>query len=88
VHARNTTQAEIAVASSGGQTHPTIALWPVSLRDGLRRALVNEDMRRITAFLARYTIAQAEWPITPRDPFFNVNTAGDLAEAERLARSR
>jgi molybdenum cofactor guanylyltransferase len=25
------------------------------------------------------------WPITPVDPFFNANTAEDLAEAERLA---
>jgi molybdopterin-guanine dinucleotide biosynthesis protein A len=24
------------------------------------------------------------WPIMPLDPFFNANTADDLAEAERL----
>jgi molybdenum cofactor guanylyltransferase len=35
---------------------------------------------------ARHGIAIAEWPTTPLDPFFNVNTPEDAAAAERLAR--
>ena len=31
-------------------------------------------------------MALASWPVEPVDPFFNVNTADDLAEAERLVR--
>ena len=31
---------DIAVAASGGRTHPVIALWPVALRRDLRAALV------------------------------------------------
>jgi molybdopterin-guanine dinucleotide biosynthesis protein A len=27
----------------------------------------------------------AEWPTTPIDPFFNVNTPADAAEATRIA---
>src|SRR5258707_383576 len=34
---------------------------------------------------ARYGVAIADWPAKPVDPFFNVNTPEDAAEAERLA---
>ncbi|GLH79809.1 molybdenum cofactor guanylyltransferase [Bradyrhizobium sp. SSBR45G] len=79
-------QAELALAASGGQTHPVIGLWPVRLRDDLRRALVADDIRKVTRFTARYKVATVTWPVIPRDPFFNANTADDLAEAERLAK--
>ncbi len=79
--------AELAVAASDGQSHPVIGLWKVSLRDQLRHALVVEDIRKIDRFTARYRLATVTWPTTPLDPFFNANTAEDLAEAERLAAS-
>lgn len=83
--ARAAEEAELAVAASGGQTHPVIGLWPVGLREDLRHALVAEDIRKVTRFTARYKVATVSWPSVPLDPFFNANTALDLAEAERLA---
>jgi molybdenum cofactor guanylyltransferase len=83
--ARTTEGAELGVAASGGQSHPVIGLWKVALREELRHALTVEDIRRIDRFTARYPLATVSWPITPVDPFFNANTAEDLAEAERLA---
>jgi molybdopterin-guanine dinucleotide biosynthesis protein A len=77
--------AELAVAASGGQSHPVIGLWRVSLREELRHALVVEDIRRIDRWTARYRLATVSWPTTPLDPFFNANTVEDIAEAERLA---
>jgi molybdopterin-guanine dinucleotide biosynthesis protein A len=77
--------AELAVAASDGQAHPVIGLWRVDLRDELRHALVIEDVRKIDRWTARYRLATVTWPTTPLDPFFNANTAEDLAEAERLA---
>jgi molybdenum cofactor guanylyltransferase len=77
--------APLACTRSGGQTHPVVGLWAVSLREDLRRALVEEDMRKIDLWTARYGIAAAEWPATPIDPFFNVNTPEDAARAEALA---
>jgi molybdopterin-guanine dinucleotide biosynthesis protein A len=56
------------------------------LRADLRRALVDEDLRKIEVWTARHGIAVADWPDQPVDPFFNVNTPDDAAEAERLAR--
>ncbi len=74
----------LACAASGGWTHPVIGLWPVSLRDDLRRALTVEDERKIDRWTARHGCASAEWPVEPVDPFFNANRPEDLDEAERL----
>lgn len=83
--ARAEQNAQLAVASSGGQTHPVIGLWHVGLREDLRHALVAEDMRKIDRWTARYTLATVDWPTEPLDPFFNANTVEDIADAERLA---
>ena len=83
--ARSAEGADLAVAASGHQTHPVIGLWKVALRDELRHALVQEDMRKIDRWTARYRLATVSWPTEPVDPFFNANTVEDLAEAERLA---
>jgi molybdopterin-guanine dinucleotide biosynthesis protein A len=83
--ARKARDAELAVAASGGQSHPVIGLWSVGLRHALREALVNEGIRKIDRWTARYKLATVSWPAAPLDPFFNANTADDIAEAERLA---
>lgn len=83
--ARIAESADLCVARSGGQTHPVIGLWRVSLRDDLRRALVDEDMRKIDRWTARYRLATVDWDIGAFDPFFNANAPEDLEEAERLA---
>lgn len=83
--ARAEQDAQLAVASSGGQTHPVIGLWHVGLREDLRHALVVEEMRKIDRWTARYKLATVDWPIEPLDPFFNANTVEDIADAERLA---
>lgn len=83
--AREAAGTPLACAESGGQAHPTNALWRVALREDLRHALVVEDMRKIDRWTARHGIAHAAWPTDPVDPFFNANTPDDIAEAERLA---
>jgi molybdopterin-guanine dinucleotide biosynthesis protein A len=83
--ARAEQNAQLAVASSGGQSHPVIGLWSVALRAELRHALVVEDVRKIDRWTARYRLATVQWPTEPVDPFFNANTTDDLAEADRLA---
>jgi molybdenum cofactor guanylyltransferase len=77
--------ARVSVAHSGGFAQPTVALWDVSLRHDLRRALVEEDLRKIDRFTARYPCTRVDWPITPYDPFFNANALGDLHLAEDIA---
>ena len=84
--ARTRAGATIAVAASNGRTHHAVALWPVALREDLRRALVAEDERRVSAFIGRYANVVVDWPIEPYDPFFNVNRPEDLARADAIAK--
>jgi molybdenum cofactor guanylyltransferase len=79
-----TGDADMASAMSAGRTHPVFGLWPVAERGALRRALIDEEIRKVDRWTARYTVAQVDFPCDPLDPFFNVNTPDDLATAERL----
>ena len=75
----------LACARSGEWRHPVVGLWPVALRADLRKALVEEDLRKIEVWTARHGIAIADWPLEPIDPFFNVNTPEDAKRAEQVA---
>ena len=83
--ARVAAGAPLACAHSGDWRHPVIGLWPVALRDDLRRALVAEGLRKIEIWTARHGVAIADWPAEPVDPFFNVNTPEDAAQAKTMA---
>lgn len=84
-YARAAQGTQLAVAASGGRSHPVIGLWSVALRGELRHALVAENIRKIDRWTARYKCATVEWPVEKLDPFFNANTIEDIAEAERQA---
>jgi molybdopterin-guanine dinucleotide biosynthesis protein A len=83
--AREAAGVPLACARSGDWRHPVVGLWPVALREDLRKALVEEDMHKIEIWTSRHGIAVGDWPASPIDPFFNVNTPADAAEAERIA---
>lgn len=77
-------KAELACASTHGRSHPVIGLWPVGLAEDLKRAMINDEIRKIDRFTARYRLAEVDFPADPLDPFFNTNRPEDLEEAERL----
>jgi molybdopterin-guanine dinucleotide biosynthesis protein A len=83
--ARTSADVPLACAKSGEWRHPVVGLWPVDLRADLRRAVVTEGLRKIEVWTARHGVALAEWPAEPVDPFFNVNTPDDAAQAQRFA---
>lgn len=77
----------IAVAGSSGNVHPVVALWPVELADDLATWLADPENRRVRAFIARHPNLSVAFPPFPLgdetiDPFFNVNTPEELAQAE------
>lgn len=78
--------AEMACATSGGRAHPVVGLWPVRLADALRQAMVEEELRKVDLWTARYRIVHVEFATDPVDPFFNTNRPDDLAVAEALLR--
>ena len=74
---------DAAIAASGGQAHYLTGLWSRHLLEDLEQAL--DQRPRLQDWAKRCGAAIVEWPATPYDPFFNVNTPEELAEAERIA---
>ena len=79
----------LALAASPDETgklwhHPTFGLWPVALRDDLREALKG-GLRKVVLWTDRHGAGTASFASSPFDPFFNINTPDDIAEAEKLA---
>ena len=83
-HAVEEEGADMACASSGGRTHPVFAMWPLHLRDDLRRAVVEEGLRKVDLWTGRYNLAVVDFPVSPLDPFFNANSPEDLETAAFL----
>jgi molybdopterin-guanine dinucleotide biosynthesis protein A len=74
-----------AVAASGGHVHPVFVLWRSSSID--KAKLYADTARRsLIGFSAQLGTVAVELPTEPVDPFFNINTSEDLAEAARRSR--
>jgi len=85
-------QNSVAVVASGGRVHPVIGLWPVALADDLERQL-DAGLRKVLDWGERHASVAVEFPLVRFhgrmiDPFFNVNTPAELAEARALIESR
>src|SRR5436190_12863906 len=44
--------ADLSCAASAGRAHPVFGLWPVRLREDLRRALLEEGIRKVDQWTA------------------------------------
>ena len=83
-------RADLACAASKGRSHPVFGLWPPRLAGALRRALIDEEIRKVDVWTARYRLVTVDFPVRetavgPLDPFFNANHPDDLATAARFA---
>jgi molybdopterin-guanine dinucleotide biosynthesis protein A len=74
-----------AIAASGGQAHYLTGLWAASLLGEAAAALGMAHVPRMQDWVERARAVVVDWPVEPYDPFFNVNTPDDLAEAGRIA---
>lgn len=72
-----------AIAASRGQPHYLVGLWPVDLRPALEAFLAGGTLR-VRDWVARCGAHIVEWPETPHDPFFNINTPEDLVTARSI----
>jgi molybdopterin-guanine dinucleotide biosynthesis protein A len=89
--ARASTQSPDApvLAASGGRRHPVVGLWPVALAGKLLDFLASSAKHRVADFADACGAVTADFPLVTLpgrtvDPFFNVNTREDLAEAETV----
>ncbi|MBT3238664.1 MAG: molybdenum cofactor guanylyltransferase MobA [Rhodospirillaceae bacterium] len=77
-------EAELTCAETNGRSHPVVGLWPAGLAGDLRRAMLDEDMRKIDLWTARHRITHVAFDAEPIDPFFNVNRPEDMEAAAKI----
>ena len=75
-----------AHARSGGQDHYLTGLWTTAMAKPLERLIRDQNLRRVQDFVVKAKAEKVVWAALPHDPFFNINTPEDLAEAEKIAR--
>lgn len=76
----------IVAAMSGGRVHPVVALTSIDLADDLAAFLDAGTSFKVSDWLARHEVALVAFDEAAHvDPFFNINTLDDLAEAEAIA---
>jgi molybdopterin-guanine dinucleotide biosynthesis protein A len=68
-----------ALPASLGRVHPVCGLWRTDLHIRLQ-SYAGAGRRSLIGFAESVGYGVAEWP---GDPFFNINSPDDLAEAER-----
>ncbi len=71
---------DVLMVRHGSRREHALAVWSVKLAGDLRRALLEEGLRRVEAFAERYELAELRWP-GGTGAFLNVNTPADLTAA-------
>ena len=82
-HLETLQQERAAIPCSGGNLHPVCGLWRVEALDAVPEYLAS-GRRSLKGFAELVGYVAVDWPAIPLDPFFNINSEQDLAEAERL----
>ena len=82
-----------AIAASADRRHPTIGLWPLSLKGAVQAALSRHELS-VNAFAEAHGAIAVSFPFSDGiggeghgvrvDPFFNANTPAELKEARAL----
>ena len=76
-------ESDVLMVRSRGRLHAAIALWSTELLADLRRAVMDEGVRKVEDFARRHKLSELDWHRGGADPFLNVNTPADLARAQR-----
>jgi molybdenum cofactor guanylyltransferase len=87
IKALDAEKADLACAASGGRAHPVFGLWPIRLREGLRRAVVEDGVRKVDEWTARHRLVTVPFADRPIDPFFNANRPEDLETAAEFLKA-
>jgi molybdopterin-guanine dinucleotide biosynthesis protein A len=72
-------------AESGGRRHHLVALWPVSCAQALHDLLSAPGPRRVAVFAEHIGMRPVDFAVRTFDPFANVNTCDELAQARAYA---
>jgi molybdopterin-guanine dinucleotide biosynthesis protein A len=87
VKALEAEKADLACAASGDRAHPVFGLWPIRLREDLRRAVAEDGVRKVDEWTARHRLVTVSFADRPIDPFFNANRPEDLRTATEFLKA-
>lgn len=73
--------AAVALPKSAGRLHPACGLWCSGLVDRVKE-YAGSGRSSLMGFAETCGFTSVEWSTAAGDPFFNVNTPAELAEAE------
>jgi molybdenum cofactor guanylyltransferase len=73
--------AQAALPESADRVHPACGLWATSNLTSLDQYLAT-GRKSLIGFAEMIGYVTAEWPVATIDPFFNINKADQLAQAE------
>ncbi len=75
----------IVISCTEGRRQGVCSLWPVDLAPKLREFFSKGADYRVNSFLKNYTVQDIDFRANKNiNPFFNVNTVEDLAQAEKI----
>lgn len=72
---------DVLTVRHGRHREPSLGVWSVKLVEDLRRAILEEGVRRVAQFADRHAHAELAWPGDPAF-FMNINTPEELRAAE------
>jgi len=75
---------DIACVRYQGFAQPTFSLWNKRVLPAVEETLLVKKMGGFKSLLAELNTVYLDWPEQPLNPFFNINSPEDLAEAELL----
>lgn len=75
--------AAAALARSGGRLHPVCGLWSTRTLETLPGYLASKRLS-LKGLAETAGCIAVDWPATPIDPFFNINSEEDLRHAEEM----
>lgn len=76
-----------AIAASGGRRHPVCGLWRTSDAAALR-SYIASGRSSLHGYAGVIGAVEVEWRTDSGDPFLNINSLADLADAEAWLRER
>jgi molybdenum cofactor guanylyltransferase len=77
-----------AIARSGGQDHYLTGIWTTAMAKPMGHLIASEGLVRVQDFVSKAKAEKVVWAAIPHDPFFNINTPEDLAEAQQIAKGQ
>ena len=69
---------------SRARARPVFGPWPVRLREDLRRAMVDDEIRKVDLWTGRHRLMTVPFADIPVDPFFNATQSEDFEAAASL----